>query len=97
MATKKEKTLLRKHGLKKLDKPKRTPKHKTKSHVVLTRVDGKAKLIRFGAQGADTKPRNRKSQTKADKAKRAAFKKRHAKNIARGKRSPAWWADKFKW
>ena len=54
MPTKKELALLRKHGLSKLDKPKRTPKHKTKSHAVLTKIDGKAKLIRFGAQGADT-------------------------------------------
>lgn len=97
MANKKERALLRKYGLEKFDKPKRTPKHKTKSHVVLTRVDGKAKLIRFGAQGADTARRGRKSESAADKAKRAAFKKRHAKNIAKGKRSPAWWANKFKW
>lgn len=97
MPTEKEKKLLRKHGLKKLNKPKRTPKHKTKSHVVLTRVDGKPKLIRFGAQGADNQPRGRKSETKAQKAKRAAFKKRHAKNIAKGRRSAAWWADRFKW
>jgi|TARA_R100000479_G_scaffold171723_1_gene115524 hypothetical protein len=97
MPTKKEKALLRRYGLKGFDKPKRTPKHKTKSHVVLTRVDGKPKLIRFGAQGADNAPRGRKSESKADKAKRAAFKKRHAKNIARGKRSAAWWANKVKW
>ena len=58
---------------------------------------GKAKLIRFGAQGADTARRGRKSESAADKAKRSAFKKRHAKNIAKGKRSPAWWANKFKW
>ena len=97
MPTKKELALLRKHGLSKLDKPKRTPKHKTKSHAVLTKIDGKAKLIRFGAQGADTAPRGRKSESRADKAKRAAFRKRHAKNIAKGKSSPAWWSAKFKW
>ena len=97
MPTEKEKKLLRRYGLAKFDKPKRTPKHKTKSHIVLTRIKGKPKVIRFGAQGADTAKRGRKSESKADKAKRAAFKKRHAKNIAKGKSSPAWWANKFKW
>ena len=97
MPTKKERALLRRYGLEKFDKPKRTPKHKSKSHAVLTRVNGKPKLIRFGAQGADTAPRGRKSESKADKAKRAAFRKRHAKNIAKGKRSAAYWAAKVKW
>mgnify|MGYP000427295019 CR=1 FL=1 len=54
------------------------------------------KLIRFGQQGADNKP-PRKNETQADKAKRAAFKKRHAKNIAKGKMSAAFWSDKVKW
>ena len=97
MATKKERALLRRYGLAKFDKPKRTPKHKSKSHAVLTRVNGKPKLIRFGAQGADTAPRGRKGESKVDKAKRAAFRKRHAKNIAKGKRSAAYWAAKVKW
>ena len=56
----------------------------------------KIKLIRFGAQGADTKP-PRKGESKADKAKRKSFKARHAKNIAKGKTSAAYWADKVKW
>lgn len=97
MPTKKEKAFLNKYGLDKFDKPKRTPKHKTKSHIVLTKVNGKPKVIRFGAQGADTAPRGRKNESKADKAKRAAFRKRHAKNIAKGKSSAAYWAAKVKW
>ena len=56
----------------------------------------KVKLIRFGAQGADTKP-PRKGESMADKAKRKSFKARHAKNIAKGKMSAAFWADKTKW
>ncbi len=95
--TEQEKELLKRYGLEKFDKPKRTPKHPTKSHMVLTRIDGKPKLIRFGAQGADTERRGRKNESEADKAKRRAFRKRHAKNIAKGKSSPAWWAAKYKW
>ena len=56
----------------------------------------KVKLIRFGAQGADTKP-PRKGESEADKAKRKSFKARHAKNIAKGKMSAAFWADRTKW
>ena len=79
------------------DKPIRTPNHSSgKSHAVVINQGGKPRLIRFGAQGADTK-RPRKGESAADKAKRAAFKKRHAKNIAKGKTSPAWWANEVKW
>ena len=79
------------------DKPIRTPNHSSgKSHAVVINEGGKPRLIRFGAQGADTK-RPRKGESAADKAKRAAFKKRHAKNIAKGKTSAAWWADRVKW
>ena len=91
-----EKQKLRRFGLTGLDKPKRTPNHPNKSHIVATRVDGKIKIIRFGQQGADNKP-PRKGESRADAAKRAAFKKRHAKNIAKGKSSPAWWSNKIKW
>lgn len=78
------------------NKPKRTPNHPEKSHVVLAKEGDKIRLIRFGQQGADTKP-PRKGESEADKAKRRAFKKRHAKNIAKGKMSGAYWADKVKW
>ena len=79
------------------NKPKRTLKHPTKSHAVLARTEGKTKLIRFGQQGVSGEGKPAKSDTKADKARRASFKARHAKNIARGKMSAAYWADKEKW
>ena len=79
------------------DKPIRTPNHPSgKSHAVVIKDKGKDRLIRFGQQGAKTKP-PRKGESAADKAKRAAFKKRHAKNIAKGKTSAAWWANRVKW
>ena len=62
----------------------------------MVKVDGKPKLIRFGAQGAKTKP-PREGESSADKAKRASFKARHAKNIAKGKTSAAYWANRVKW
>lgn len=93
---KRVKTIMEREGLSGVNKPKRTPRHATKSHVVMAEEKGQFKLIRFGAQGADTKP-PRKGESQADKAKRRAFKARHAKNIARGKMSAAYWADKVKW
>jgi hypothetical protein len=80
-----------------LDKPRRTPSHPTKSHVVKTRVDGSEKIIRFGEQGASTAGKPKEGESEAMKQKRASFKSRHAKNIAKGKSSPAYWADKTKW
>ena len=88
---------LTKLNLDKYNKPKRTPNHPTKSHVVVAKVGDKIKTIRFGSQGADTAGKPKKSDTEADKAKRKAFKARHAKNIAKGKMSAAYWADKVKW
>ena len=87
---------LERFGLAGFNKPKRTPSHPTKSHVVLAKEGDKVKLIRFGMQGAKTKP-PRKGESDADKAKRKSFKARHAKNIAKGKMSAAFWADRTKW
>ena len=87
---------LKRAGVTGFNKPKRTPNHPTKSHVVVAKEGTKIKTIRFGAQGADTKP-PRKGESDADKAKRKSFKARHAKNIAKGKMSAAFWADKVKW
>lgn len=85
------------HRFEGYDKPIRTPGHSSgKSHAVVVKVDGKPKLIRFGAQGAKTKP-PREGESSADKAKRASFKARHAKNIAKGKTSAAYWANRVKW
>jgi hypothetical protein len=71
-----------------INKPQRTPNHKTKSHIVKTTVNGKEKIIRFGEQGAKT---NQSAEQ------RAAFKARHARNIAKGNSSAAYWANKVKW
>jgi hypothetical protein len=85
------------------NKPKKTPKHKTKSHVVLAKEGDKIKLIRFGQQGkeigtlAGTAGPPRKGESERMKAKRRSFKARHAKNIAKGKMSAAYWSDKVKW
>ena len=87
---------LKKYGLTEVNKAKPTPNHPRSSHVVLAKEGDKVKLIRFGAQGADTKP-PRKGESMADKAKRKSFKARHAKNIAKGKMSAAFWADRTKW
>ena len=83
-------------GVSGYNKPKKTPKHPTKSHVVLAKCDdGSVKTIRFGQQGvsgAGSKP-----TTTKDKNRQKSFKARHAKNIAKGKCSAAYWADKVKW
>ncbi len=85
------------HTFEGLNKPIKTPSHKSgKAGAVVVKVAGKEKLIRFGMQGASTKP-PRKGESEADKAKRRSFKARHAKNIARGKVSAAYWADKTRW
>tara|TARA_R100000541_G_scaffold12878_1_gene21476 strand:- start:7737 stop:8009 length:273 start_codon:yes stop_codon:yes gene_type:complete len=77
------------------NKPKKTSGHKTKSHAVLAKVGETIKLIRFGQQGVSGAGKN--PMTAKDKARKKSFKARHAKNIARGRLSPAYWADKVKW
>ena len=79
------------------NKPKRTPKHPTKSHVVLAKEGDTIKMIRFGEQGAKTAGKPKAGESEAMKKKRASFKARHAKNIKKGKTSAAYWADKEKW
>jgi hypothetical protein len=88
---------LKRFGLKGYNKPKRTPSHKTKSHIVLAKSGSKIKLIRFGQQGAKTAGKPKKGESARIKAKRRSFKARHRKNIARGKMSAAYWANKVKW
>ena len=78
------------------NKPKRTPSHPTKSHVVVAKVGDETKTIRFGQQGVSGSPK-REGESEADKARRASFMARHAKNIAKGKMSAAYWAAKEKW
>lgn len=77
--------------------PKRTPTHPKKSHVVKACADGKEKVIRFGEQGAKTAGKPKAGESDRMKTKRASFKARHSKNIAKGKMSAAYWADKVKW
>ena len=78
------------------NKPKRTPNHPKKSHVVLAKEGDKVKLIRFGQQGVSGSPQHTGEST-ADRKRREAFKARHASNIAKGKMSAAYWANKVKW
>ena len=79
------------------NKPKRTPNHPTKSHVVLAKEGNTIKMIRFGEQGASTAGKPKAGESDRMKAKRKSFKARHAKNIAKGKMSAAYWANKEKW
>ena len=81
----------------KCNKPKRTPNHPKKSHVVKACEGGKEKIIRFGEQGASTAGKPKAGESARMKAKRRSFKARHRKNIAKGKMSAAYWADKVKW
>jgi hypothetical protein len=83
-------------GVSGYNKPKRTPKHPKKSHVVVAKVGSKVKTIRFGQQGVSGSPK-KAGESKAYAARRRSFKARHAKNIAKGKMSAAYWADKVKW
>lgn len=87
---------LKKIGVEGYNKPKRTPSHPTKSHVVVAKEGDKVKTIRFGQQGVSGSP-PRKNESKADKARRASFKARHADDIAKGKMSAAWWSLVTKW
>ena len=83
-------------GVEGFNKPKRTPDHPTKSHVVVAKDGDQVKTIRFGQQGVSGSPK-REGESKADKARRESFKARHSDNIAKGKMSAAFWADRVKW
>jgi hypothetical protein len=95
MATKKDPRLAR-VGVEGFNKPKRTPSHPTKSHVVVAKDGDQVKTIRFGQQGVSGSPK-REGESKADKARRESFKARHAENIAKGKMSAAYWSNRVKW
>lgn len=84
-------------GVRGFNKPKRTPNHPKKSHVVVAKEGDKVKTIRFGEQGASTAGKPKAGESERMKKKRASFKARHRKNIAKGKMSAAYWADKVKW
>jgi len=90
-------TKLKKAGVSGYNKPKRTPNHPKKSHVVVAKSGDKTKTIRFGQQGASTAGKPKAGESARMKAKRKSFKARHGANIAKGKMSAAYWADKVKW
>jgi len=95
MPAKKDPRLTR-AGVSGFNKPKRTPNHPTKSHVVVAKVGDKVKTIRFGQQGVSGSPK-KKGESKSYAARRRSFKARHASNIKKGKMSAAYWADRVKW
>ena len=97
MSNNRVKNLLKKHGLSGVNKPKRTPQHPKKSHIVLAKEGNKVKLIRYGQQGAKTAGKPKAGESDRMKKKRASFKARHRRNIAKGKMSAAYWANKTKW
>jgi hypothetical protein len=87
---------LKKAGVSGYNKPKKTPSHPTKSHVVVAKSGDTIKTIRFGQQGTSGSPKS-EGESDADKSRRESFKARHATNIAKGPLSAAYWADKVKW
>jgi len=88
---------LKRAGVSGYNKPKRTPGHKTKSHVVVAKVGTQVKTIRFGQQGVKTAGKPKAGESRTQTMRRKSFKARHGKNIAKGKMSAAYWADKVKW
>jgi hypothetical protein len=93
----KARATMKRLGIKGFNKPKRTPDHPKKSHVVMAKEGDTTKLIRFGEQGASTAGKPKEGESEKMKKKRASFKARHGKNIAKGKLSAAYWADRVKW
>lgn len=88
---------LKRAGVSDYNKPKRTPRHPRKSHIVVAKVGNVTKTIRFGQQGVKGTGPARPNESKLTKQRRAAFKARHGRNIKRGKLSGAWWSNKVKW
>tara|TARA_R100001198_G_C5135261_1_gene151599 strand:- start:179 stop:472 length:294 start_codon:yes stop_codon:yes gene_type:complete len=97
MAGKKRDSRLVRAGVSGYNKPKRTPNHPKKSHIVVAKVGDKIKTIRFGEQGAKTAGKPKKGESDKMRKKRKSFKARHARNIAKGKMSAAYWANRVKW
>jgi len=94
---KKKNGKLKRAGVSGYNKPKRTPKHRTKSHIVVAKVGKKTKTIRFGQQGAKTAGKRKAGESSRMRKKRASFKARHRRNIKKGKMTAAYWANKVKW
>jgi hypothetical protein len=96
MTPARKKAVLGMAGVSGVNKPKRTPSHPTKSHIVVAEEGGKVKTIRFGQQGVSGSPA-KSGESESYRKRREAFKARHASNIAKGKMSAAYWADRVKW
>jgi hypothetical protein len=96
MTPARKQAILRMAGVAGVNKPKRTPGHPTKSHIVVAQEGSQLKTIRFGQQGVSGSPR-KAGESESYRKRREAFKARHAKNIAKGKMSAAYWADQEKW
>ena len=88
---------LERAGVSGYNKPKATPNHPKKSHIVVAKEGSQAKTIRFGEQGAETAGKPKAGESDRMKKKRASFKARHARNINKGKMSAAYWSSKVKW
>ena len=97
MTPARKEAVLRMAGVSGYNKPKRTPSHPKKSHIVVAKEGDQVKTIRFGEQGASTAGKPKAGESAMMKQKRKSFKSRHAKNIAKGPMSAAYWADKEKW
>lgn len=96
MTPARKQAILKMAGVSGVNKPKRTPGHPTKSHIVVAQEGNEMKTIRFGQQGVSGSPK-KAGESASYRARREAFKARHAKNIRKGKMSAAYWADKVKW
>jgi len=96
MTPARKKAILEMAGVSGVNKPKRTPNHPTKSHIVVAQEGGKVKTIRFGQQGVSGSPK-KAGESASYRKRRESFKARHRRNIAKGKMSAAYWADKVKW
>lgn len=88
---------LKRAGVSGFNKPKRTPNHKSSSHVVVAKDGDKIKTIRFGQQGVSTAGKPKKGESDKQKMRRKSFKARHGANIEKGKMSAAYWSNKVKW
>ena len=96
MTPEQKRSLLKRVGVSGFNKPKRTPNHPTKSHVVVAKQGDQVKTIRFGQQGVSGSPK-KQGESSSYRKRRESFKARHASNIKKGKMSAAYWADKVKW
>ena len=94
---KKKDPRLARAGVAGFNKPKRTPNHPKKSHIVVAKEGDKIKTIRVGQQGVKTAGKPKAGESAKQKARRKSFKARHGKNIKKGKMSAAWWSSKVKW